>query len=149
MASAHSVTHTEIFDVPAPVIWGLLTDWGGIVDWMPAGNILSLELEGEGTGAIRYLVTGQGARVAERLDVANEESGILELTMLEPLPWGLESYRARGTLEALGQTRCRLTWEGRFTIVRSAPQAKTLPAFLEKAYCEMFRGIGQATGGSA
>ena len=149
MASARTVTHTETFDVPAPIVWSLLLDWGGIADWMPAGHIRSLELQGEGIGAVRYLETGQGARVAERLDVADAAAGILELSILDPLPWGLTSYRARGTLEALGKNRCRLTWQGSFSVREAAPEAESLPAFLEKAYRAMFQGIRPATGGSA
>jgi uncharacterized protein YndB with AHSA1/START domain len=55
-----SVTATEEFDAPASAVWKLLTDWGGIVDWMPDGYIRGLRLDGHGIGAIRHLVTEKG-----------------------------------------------------------------------------------------
>jgi hypothetical protein len=142
-----TVEHAETFDAPARAVWKLLIDWEGIAGWMPAGHIRSLEMEGEGLGAVRHLVTGQGARVAERLDAADEEAGILELTIVEPLPWGMLAYSARGRLEALGDDRCRLTWRGKFTVPDSGPEPETLSRFLLQAYRAMFDGIRQASRG--
>ena len=144
MTHRESITHTEEFDAPASAVWGLLVDWGAIVDWMPGGYIQSLKLEGDGTGAIRHLVTGRGVRIAERLDVADEASGVLEFSLVDDLPWGLLSYHARGRVESVSDTRCRLTWQGTLEMPESGPEARRAGALLKKSYANMFLGIRRA-----
>jgi len=138
-----SITHIEEFDAPASAVWAVLIDWGAIVDWMPGGYIKSLELEGQGIGAIRRLVTGQGVSVAERLDAADEATGILELSLVDDLPWGLLSYRAIGHVEALSDSQSRLTWQGTLEMPENGPDARRIAAMLKKSYANMFRGIRQ------
>jgi hypothetical protein len=136
-----SITHLEEFAAPASAVWALLIDWGAIVDWMPGGYITNLELEGKGIGAIRRLVTGQDVPVAERLDAADAATGVLELSLVDDLPWGLLSYRATGHVEALSDTKCRLTWRGTLEMPESGPEARRVAAMLKKSYATMFLGI--------
>ena len=144
---ARTVVHAEVFEASAAAVWKLLVDWAGIGLWMPEAHIRSVEIEGSGPGAVRHLVTGQGVRIAERLDTADEAAGIVELSILEPLPWGMLSYRARATLQQLGGNRCRLTWRGTFTMPESGPDPEALARFLKKAYQAMFLGIRRASEG--
>ena len=122
----------------------MLMDWGAIVDWMPDGYIQKLKLEGQGEGAIRYLVTGKNVELAERLDRADESSGILELSLVEPLPWGLLSYRARGKLDRVSSGHCRLTWQGTLEMPDNGPETERVTKLLRKSYAKMFSGIRQA-----
>ena len=145
MVYTKSVAHTEEFDAPASAVWGLLADWGGIADWMPAGNIQSLQMEGQGIGAIRHLVTPQGVNISEQLDTLDEESGILELSIIEPLPWGMLSYTARGTVARISDKRCRLTWRGTFATPESGSQSNELAHLLKKLYSTMFLGLRRET----
>ena len=59
MSQVLTITDSSEFDAPIQAVWNLLMDWGAIVDWMPDGYIQKLKLEGQGEGAIRYLVTGK------------------------------------------------------------------------------------------
>ena len=136
-----SASHSELFDVPASSVWELLTDWGGIIDWMPDGYIKSLRLEGEGRGAIRHLVTGQGVVITERLDQMDEDSGILYLSMIDPLPWDMLSYKARSELEHIDPEQCRLSWCGSFELAQGGQACDELTALLKKSYVKMFQGI--------
>jgi hypothetical protein len=138
-----SVSHSEIFDSPASAVWCILVDWGEIVDWMPHGIISSLDIEGSGVGAVRHIVTRQGVRIAERLDRADEQQGRLELTILDPLPWSMLSYRAFAQLDARGPDGCDLRWEGQFELPDNGPDADALADFLGRSYKEMFKGIRQ------
>lgn len=101
-----SVIHTEEFYTPASSVWNLLIDWKSIIDWMPDGYIRSLVIHGEGTGVVRHLVTGEGVAISERLDEMDEERGILKLSIIDPLPWGMLSYTAEAQLDHLGRDRC-------------------------------------------
>jgi hypothetical protein len=146
MSYIESLTHTEEFEVPAGTVWDLLADWGGILDWMPDNYIQSLRLEGQGVGAVRHLVTGKGVRLSERLDTLNKESGILELSLVNELPWGFLSYRARGKLEAISENQCRLTWQGTLEMPACGPESGRVTALLKKSYENMFLGIRRETG---
>jgi hypothetical protein len=145
LSNIRSVTTTEEFDAPASSVWDLLVDWGGIVAWMPDGYIRSLRLEGQGVGAIRHLVTGQGVQVSERLDACDEEAGTLELSIVGAMPWGLVSYRASVTLVRLSDHSCRLTWQGTFETPDAGAQSEQIATLLRKSYAKMFLGIRRAT----
>ncbi len=141
MSHTAAVSHTEEFDVPASSVWQLLFDWAAIVDWMPGGFIASLRLEGQGVGAIRHLVTGQGVALSERLDAADEKAGTLDLSLVGSLPWGLLSYRARGQVLSTSPNSCRLTWRGIFETPASGEQAERVAHLLGKSYANMFEGV--------
>jgi hypothetical protein len=143
MSCQRSVSHSEVFDSAASAVWSILVDWGSIVDWMPRGLISSLDLEGTGTGAIRHITTHQGVRIAERLDRADERAGQLELSILEPLPWDMLSYRALAQLDELGPDKCSLRWEGRFELPEDGEATDALVQLLGKSYKLMFAGLRQ------
>ena len=110
---------------------------------MPGGLITSLDIEGSGTGAVRHIVTHQGVRIAERLERADEQTGQLELSILEPLPWEMLSYSARAQLDELGPEKCFLRWEGRFELKEGGQAAEALVQLLGKSYKLMFAGLRQ------
>ena len=129
------------FEAPASAVWALLMDWAAIVDWMPDGYIRSLRMEGHGQGATRHLVTGKGIQLAERLDSADESTGVLELSLLDPLPWGMLSYRARGKLDSISDQRSHLTWQGTIEMPDCGPDFDKVANLLRKSYGKMFEGI--------
>lgn len=132
------------FRAPASAVWDLLIDWAAIVDWMPDGYISSLECEGNGPGAVRHLITGQGVRLSERLDRADPSSGQMELSLVGDLPWGLLSYAARGKIDSLPAKRSRLTWEGTMEMSDDAQGAGQVAHLLRKSYAKMLQGIREA-----
>jgi hypothetical protein len=141
LSHVEAIAETAVFNAPASAVWNVLIDWAAIIDWMPDGYIQGLECDGRGQGAVRHLVTGQGARLSERLDRADESSGELELSMVGPLPWGLLSYAARGTLEALPGSRTRLTWRGQLETPDNGPECQEVALMLRKSYAKMLQGI--------
>lgn len=145
MSYSASITHTGEFNAAASAVWEVLIDWAAIIDWMPAGYIRELRMDDLcpqcGTGAIRHLVTGNGVALSERLDRADEASGVLELSLLEPLPWGLLSYRARGKLDDLPHQTCRLTWSSTLELPQPGAEADRVVNLLQKSYAKMFLGI--------
>ncbi len=143
LSYVETISDATEFDAPASAVWALLIDWAAILDWMPGGYIQSLEMEGRGVGATRHLLTLNGPRLSERLDAADEASGTLELCMLAPLPWGLESYKAHGKLESLSSCRCRLTWTGTLEMPSRDEEFGRTSRILRKSYAMMFLGIRQ------
>jgi hypothetical protein len=148
LSHRESVSLTEEFDVPASALWELLIDWPAIIDWMPSGQIVRIEMDGEGVGSVRHLTTAQGVHIAERLDAADPETGTLDLSIVAPLPWGMSSYSARGTVVPLGSERCRLTWTGTFELPGSDADRQRHAQFMRTLYSAMFQGLRQATAGT-
>ena len=118
-----------------------MTDWGSIIDWMPEGYIQQLRMEGSGVGAVRHLLTGQGVVVSERLDKIDRKNGILELSIIEPMPWEMLSYSAYAQLLAVGNGQSRLCWHGTFEMTKDNADADSLAVLLKKSYKKMFEGI--------
>ena len=116
---------------------------------MPHGIISSLDMEGSDIGAVRHLVTCQGVQIAERLDRADEKQGRLELSILDPLPWSMLSYKASAQLDQLGPEKCSLRWEGWFELPENGQEGDALARFLGKSYEAMFKGIRQQLSMSA
>ena len=116
---------------------------------MPHGIISGLDIEGSGVGSVRHIVTRQGVRIAERLDRTDEGQGRLELSILDPLPWSMLSYKAIAQLDQLGPEKCSLRWEGLFELPENGQAADTLGQFLSKSYKTMFKGIRQQLSMSA
>ena len=141
LSHKQSVSHSELFNAPAAAVWELLIDWSGIVNWMPDGYIRELQMEGQGLGAIRHLVTGQGVKISERLDEIDAPGGRLNLSIIEPLPWGMLSYTARAQLDSSGNDQCRLGWRGTFELPAGGAAAAELAKLLKKSYIKMFEGI--------
>jgi hypothetical protein len=141
LSHQQSVSHSDLFDAPASAVWELLIDWSGIVNWMPDGYIRELQMEGQGLGAIRHLVTGQGVKISERLDKIDEPGGLIHLSIIEPLPWNMLSYTARAKLDSTGNNQCRLDWRGTFELPESGPASDKLAKLLKKSYAKMFEGI--------
>jgi hypothetical protein len=141
MSIRRQISHAETFAAPAQQLFRLLSDWGGIVNWMPSGFIKALRLEGSGPGAIRHLTTGQGVELAERLDLLDEAGTRIALSLLPPLPWHLLAYSATGVIEPLGADTCRLTWTGAIEMPDDEPQAAKTSHLLRRSYETMFLGI--------
>jgi hypothetical protein len=141
LSHIETITDSAEFDAPASAVWELLMDWAAIVDWMPGGYVQSLRMEGQGLGAVRHLVTGKGIRLAERLEMADQLSGVLALSLIDPLPWGLLSYRARGKLDSISENRVRLTWQGTLEMPEQGPESDSVARLLRKSYAKMFLGI--------
>ena len=108
---------------------------------MPDGFIRELQMEGQGLGAIRHLVTGQGVKISERLDEIDAPGGRLSLSIIEPLPWDMLSYTARAQLDNAGNNQCRLDWRGTFELPADGPASANLAKLLKMSYAKMFEGI--------
>lgn len=141
MTCLRTVRYSETFESETADVWHILVDWAGIADWMPDGLIRGLEMEGSGIGAVRHLETREGVHIAERLDFADERTGRLELSILDPLPWSMLSYRAVARLEAVAPGSCRLHWEGSFEMPDDGPATVALGVLLGNSYRAMFAGI--------
>lgn len=143
MSHVETLSVSADFEAPPSSVWNLLIDWPAIAEWMPDGFIQDLECDGTGEGAVRRLLTRNGATVSERLDRADEAAGILHLSMVGELPWGLLSYSACGRVEERAPGGSRLTWSGTLEMPDDGPDFVRVARMLQTSYARMLQGIAR------
>lgn len=132
---------TQDLNASAKAIWSLLVhDFGGIASWWPM-PIPKVEVEGEGVGMVRYLHTGQGMVLPERLDAFDENDLTISVAIdSHELPAGLEAYMGRGRVEPLSPTTCRLHWWGEYRMQEGHDPSEPKP-FLDGVYAGLMGGL--------
>ncbi len=110
-------------------VWQTIRDFGGVHRWAP--NIVSLEMRGEGVGALRTAHFKDGGRVVERLESRNDATRTLTYAILEtPLP--MEGCISSLTVHDLGPKGCEVEWYSTFG-AKGAPESEA-GRILEKIY---------------
>lgn len=106
-----SVAMSTELDATAADVWNVVGDFGGIDRFMD--DIASVELEGEGVGAVRTLHLADGAEVVETLDAWDAAAMSYSYSIDEsPLP--IADYSATMTVSALEDGRSKVDWESTF-----------------------------------
>ena len=117
-------------------VFAALMDFGGIDKLLPEGAITSVELAGEGVGAIRTLMLGQPSgfpgEVIERLDVAYQEKLFAYSIMGTPsLP--LDEYVAVVELSDNEDGGCHVKWTSNW-VTTGAMNEQEMAAALTPLY---------------
>ena len=108
----------------ADAVWELLGDFGGLQKVMPA--ITSLELEGDGVGAVRTVRMGDGPPISERLESFDAQARTMQYSIADAGPLPLANYLATIVVSEDGDG-CRVDWSGTFDVAgASADDASAL-----------------------
>ena len=141
------VTSSVVLPVPAHVVWPLLADFGAIQRWWPIDGPIQIEhveIEGQGVGMIRHIRNkGVPNPVSERLDLLDETSRILVLSIVGARPPGITAYVAEGRLVEVDATHCRLDYRALFT-TEPGREVGIRKAVL-KTWAVMFQGLEAAS----
>ena len=109
---------TELDAAPADV-WKVVGDFGGLDKFLAI--VESVDVEGEGVGAVRTLHLPEGATVTETLAAWDGEAMSYSYSIDEsPLP--IEGYAATVTVSALEDGSTRFAWSSEFK-AKGAPDA--------------------------
>jgi hypothetical protein len=130
----------EEFPVPAQKLWDVVSDFGTVEEWWPAGMLSKVEIEGDGIGMVRSIHTVIGIVLHEKLETLDNESRKLTLSIVGDLPAGMEDYNAAGSVTENGAGSCTLVWEGHYQ-VPDADAETGARQFIEGAYGAMFAGL--------
>ena len=101
---------SHAFQVPVDHLWGILGQFGGILDWWPGGFTacaVSSELR---IGMTRALTRSDGSVVVERLLDYRPDERMLNLVIDSGLPRAILAYTCRYEVRPLDSDRCRLDW---------------------------------------
>jgi hypothetical protein len=99
---------TEIFPVPAQVLWEMIGDFGDTGKWSgrPAEACVR---NGDGIGALRTLTLADGRVIVDRLEAQGEYYYSYSI-VTSPLP--VRAYRATMSVAPLTDDSCVFTWSG-------------------------------------
>ena len=115
------------FEASAGDVWEKLGDFAEL-GWMP--GVGSVEVEGEGIGAVRSIAMGP-AKIVERLEAHDNDARSLSYSITEgPVP--VIDYLATITVSEVG-SGCHVGWTAKFSTPDGVPAEAVVPA-LEGAY---------------
>ena len=103
-------------DIPASAeaVWHWVGDSGSILDWLPSGATGTIEVHGEGVGALRDLDLNVVGKVQHKLVAYDKDSRSLTYLLTKGQPLGMLKYQVRVTVVSTGDNTCRLDWFGEF-----------------------------------
>jgi hypothetical protein len=115
------------FEASADRVWKKLGAFGEL-DWMP--GVGSVEVEGEGVGAIRRIAMG-AATIVEKLEAHDNGARSLSYSITEgPIP--VQNYLATICVSET-EGGCHVDWSARFELPDGVP-AEAITGALEGAY---------------
>jgi len=125
-------------NAPARAAWELLTDWAGLLRWLPEGvsNVVRVELEGglKEVPRTRVLWNSDGTCVRETL--LHQDDGarrIYYMVQREGIP-GVRNYLATTTIDELGAEECQIELSSSFDVIDPAVDEQYHRRILESIY---------------
>ena len=117
------------YENSADEVWKVLSDFGGIGNWMP--GIESCVVEGNGVGAVRKIGMPGGTAIEERLEAFDDSGRSLSYSIgASPLP--VQDYLATIAVKTEGKG-CSVSWSAEFKLPEGVPDEAIIQA-LEGAY---------------
>jgi hypothetical protein len=140
------VTSSVVLPAPAEAVWRLLADFGAIQRWWPKEGPIQIEhveIEGQGVGMIRHIRNkGVPNPVSERLDLIDESSRILVLSIVGNRPPAITAYVAEGHVVEIDAAHCRLNY--RALITTTPGREERVRDAVLKTWAVMFQGLEAA-----
>jgi hypothetical protein len=113
------VIASYVLAVPAEAVWRLLLDFGAIQKWWPTTGPIQIErveVEGQGVGMVRHVYNrGMPLPVSERLDLLDQATRTIVLSIIGQRPPGITAYVAVGRLTEIDAASCRLDYRALIT----------------------------------
>jgi carbon monoxide dehydrogenase subunit G len=103
---------TEDVEASADRVWELVRGFGDILKWS-GGAIESIEVEGEGIGAVRTLGIAGGAQLQEKLEAHDDAARSFSYSFTGKVLLPLQDYYATLTVVESGESS-RVEWGSTF-----------------------------------
>lgn len=105
---------TEELQASSEQVWELVRGFGEIMKWS-GGAIESVDVEGDGIGAVRTLGIPGGARLQEKLEAYDDAGRTFSYSFVGKLLLPLNDYYATMTIIDTGANQCRVEWGSTFS----------------------------------
>lgn len=102
--------------------WEVFSNFQEFLTWNKLD--VDMEISGSGIGMVRTLVIEGFGRVGERLDLLDHATLRQHYTLVEGKPLGMQTYSAKVQIKPQGDQRCRINWEGSFTVASDTDENK-------------------------
>ena len=135
--------HQVELPAPADAVWGLVGNFGGILDWWPAGLV---DCRLDAGGSRRIIMRDDGSTIVEALDDLRPDDHMLVLSVVEGFPSAIEHYRCRYEIRSTGEDTCRVDWQP--TALVEGTAVAVFDAIVESGWSQVTAGLQQAAGGS-
>ena len=104
---------TDDVKASADAVWELVRGFGDILKWS-TGAIESVEVEGEGIGAVRTLGLAGGSQLQEKLEAYDDDARSFSYSFTGKVLLPLDDYYATLTVVPTGGATCRVEWGSTF-----------------------------------
>jgi uncharacterized protein YndB with AHSA1/START domain len=121
-------------------VWEMISAIGGLDQWFPIIESCNVEGEGEGVGATRICVLGNGATLYERVEEIDHEAKRFCYTITEsPMP--ISNYLGTVKLDSTADGNTELTWSAEFDV--DEEHREEMSAMMNGALAEGVKGLTQ------
>ncbi len=127
-------------DLSADTVWEEVRHFDRVLRWIPGGAESTIEVNGEGVGAVRDIELSTQGYVQHRLVAYDDEQRMFSYELTAGKPIGMQDYTVVATVTPIDSDHCTIRWAGKMTADSSLNEAETGHA-LEVALGNMTTGI--------
>jgi hypothetical protein len=121
-------------------VWEEIRHFDRVLKWIPGGETSSIEVHGEGIGAVRDIHLSTQGYVQHRLVALDPERRSFSYTLTAGKPIGMQDYVVVASVTPHAAGGCVIRWYGRMTPDASLDE-RVIGAALEVALGNMTSGI--------
>ena len=135
-----SVSNTGIISANSNKVWGIISAFSGLENYLPP--IASSTTEGNGVGMTRTLTTQDGGEFTERLEAIDQDSRTLRYSIISDHPFPFSDYVS--TIKVIGndENHCEVEWSAEF--IPQGVEAGEVQELLSGLYAAGFSGLESA-----
>jgi hypothetical protein len=107
------ITETAAIGLDPETLWNAIGAFGSVGDWHPLLD--SVEVRGQGSGAMRIAHAKEGSEQAERLQTLDPERRLYRYTM-EVTSMPVRDYRGEFRIDPAGDAASLVVWSAQFEL---------------------------------
>lgn len=127
-------------DLPADRVWEEMRHFDRVLNWIPGGAQSTINVIGQGVGAVRDLQLATQGYVQHRLLTFDETQRSFSYELTDGKPIGMQDYRVVASITPIDASRCTICWRGKMTADETLNEAEVGHA-LEVALGNMVTGM--------
>ena len=99
-------------DLPAETIWEEMKHFDRVLRWVPGGDKSTINVKGEGVGAIRDINLITQGYVQHQLIAFDNKKRMFSYKLTAGKPVGMEDYTVVASVTPIDKNNCKIRWAG-------------------------------------
>ena len=99
-------------DLSAETIWEEMKHFDRVLRWVPGGDKSTINVKGEGVGAIRDINLITQGYVQHQLIAFDNEKRMFSYKLTAGKPVGMENYTVVASVTPIDKNNCKIQWAG-------------------------------------